>query len=101
LFNGLSERSNELVRSRSRAGKFGCRRLARRVCRAGANLSHPQHHHDRAVRSKALDDETVKKPLLELGSVIPAPADRTPQALGTLVKNEIAKWTPVLKPATN
>jgi tripartite-type tricarboxylate transporter receptor subunit TctC len=50
---------------------------------------------------KALDDETVKKRLLELGSVIPAPADRTPQALGTLVKNEIAKWTPVLKPATN
>lgn len=50
---------------------------------------------------KALDDETVKKRLLELGSVIPAPADRTPQALGTLVKSEIAKWTPVLKPATN
>ena len=23
------------------------------------------------------------------------------QTLGTLVKNEIAKWTPVLKPATN
>src|SRR4029453_17833075 len=50
---------------------------------------------------KALDDETVKKRLLELGSVIPAPADRTPQALGTLVKSEIAKWTRVLKPATN
>jgi putative tricarboxylic transport membrane protein len=50
---------------------------------------------------KALDDDTVKKRLLELGSVIPAPADRSPQALGTLVKSEIAKWTPVLKPATN
>ena len=47
---------------------------------------------------KALDDEGVRKRLLELGSVIPAPADRTPEALGTLVKNEIAKWTPVLKP---
>ena len=35
---------------------------------------------------------------LDLGSVIPAPADRTPAALGTLVKSEIAKWTPVLKP---
>jgi len=54
-----------------------------------------------AAAAKALDDETVRKRLLELGSVIPAPADRTPQALGTLVKNEIAKWTPVLKPATN
>jgi tripartite-type tricarboxylate transporter receptor subunit TctC len=47
---------------------------------------------------KALDDEGVRKRLLELGSVIPAPADRTPAALGTLVKSEIAKWTPVLKP---
>jgi tripartite-type tricarboxylate transporter receptor subunit TctC len=54
-----------------------------------------------AAAAKSLDDETVRKRLLELGSVIPAPADRTPQALGTLVKNEIAKWTPVLKPATN
>ncbi|UGY16444.1 tripartite tricarboxylate transporter substrate binding protein BugD [Bradyrhizobium septentrionale] len=49
---------------------------------------------------KALDDETVRKRLLELGSVIPAPANRTPEALATLVKSEIAKWTPVLKPAS-
>lgn len=53
-----------------------------------------------AAAVKALDDETVKKRLLELGSVIPVPADRTPEALAALVKNEIAKWTPVLKPAT-
>ncbi|WP_441237799.1 tripartite tricarboxylate transporter substrate binding protein BugD [Bradyrhizobium sp. 930_D9_N1_4] len=53
-----------------------------------------------AAAIKALDDETVKKRLLELGSVIPAAKDRTPEALATLVKNEIAKWTPVLKPAT-
>ncbi len=53
-----------------------------------------------AAASKALDDATVKKRLLELGSVIPTPAERTPEALATLVKNEIAKWTPVLKPAT-
>lgn len=53
-----------------------------------------------AAAIKALDDETVKKRLLELGSVIPAPKDRTPEALATLVKNEIAKWSPVLKPAT-
>ncbi len=54
-----------------------------------------------ASAAKALDDDTVKKRLLELGSVIPAPADRTPLALGTLVKNEVAKWSAVLKPATN
>ena len=53
-----------------------------------------------AAAVKALDDEGVRKRLLDLGSVIPAPADRTPEALAALVKNEIAKWTPVLKPAT-
>lgn len=53
-----------------------------------------------AAATKALDDEAVRKRLLELGSVIPPPANRTPEALAALVKNEIAKWTPVLKPAT-
>ncbi|MHC2252894.1 tripartite-type tricarboxylate transporter receptor subunit TctC [Bradyrhizobium embrapense] len=53
-----------------------------------------------AAAIKALDEDNVRKRLLELGSVIPAPANRTPEALATLVKNEIAKWTPVLKPAT-
>ncbi len=40
----------------------------------------------------------MRKRLLDLGSVIPAPADRSPEALAALVKSEIAKWTPVLKP---
>lgn len=53
-----------------------------------------------AAAIKALDDATVRKRLLELGSVIPPQAERTPEALATLVKNEIAKWTPVLKPAS-
>jgi tripartite-type tricarboxylate transporter receptor subunit TctC len=51
--------------------------------------------------SKALDDEGVRKRLLDLGSVIPKPAERSSEALAALVKSEIAKWTPVLKPATN
>ncbi len=50
---------------------------------------------------KALDDEGVRKRLLDLGSVIPAAAERTPAALGALVNKEIAKWTPVLKPVQN
>jgi tripartite-type tricarboxylate transporter receptor subunit TctC len=52
-------------------------------------------------RCAALDDEAVRKRLLELGSVIPKPAERTPEALAALVKREIAKWTPVLKQASN
>src|SRR5882724_5226176 len=53
-----------------------------------------------AAAARALDDENVRKRLLDLGSVIPGPADRTPEALAALVKSEIAKWTPVLKPAS-
>src|SRR6195952_3156833 len=53
-----------------------------------------------AAVGKALDDETVRKRLLELGGVIPGAAERTPEALASLVKSEIAKWTPVLKPAS-
>lgn len=53
-----------------------------------------------AAAVKALDDENVRKRLLELGSVIPAAPDRTPEALAALVKAEVAKWSAVLKPAT-
>jgi len=52
-----------------------------------------------AAAAKALDDEGVRKRLLDLGSVIPSPAERTPAALGKLVSDEIAKWTPVLQAA--
>jgi tripartite-type tricarboxylate transporter receptor subunit TctC len=54
-----------------------------------------------AAVSKALDDENVRKRLLELGSDIPKAEARTQAALAALVKSEIAKWSAVLKPATN
>lgn len=46
---------------------------------------------------KALDDPAVRKRLLDLGSDIPGRDRRGPQALGTLVKGEIDKWTPIIK----
>jgi tripartite-type tricarboxylate transporter receptor subunit TctC len=46
---------------------------------------------------KALDDAATQKRLLELGSVIPDKAGRSPQALSDLVKTEVARWTPTLK----
>ena len=46
---------------------------------------------------KALDDETTRKRLLELGSVLPDKAGRSPQALADLVKSEVARWNPILK----
>ncbi|MFN0299974.1 MAG: tripartite tricarboxylate transporter substrate-binding protein [Burkholderiales bacterium] len=48
---------------------------------------------------QALDDEATRKRLLDLGSVIPDRAGRSPQALADLVKSEIARWTPILKTA--
>src|ERR1700716_2019164 len=50
---------------------------------------------------KALDDENVRKRLLDLGSDIPKPEARTQAALAALVKSEIEKWSAVLKPATS
>ena len=52
-----------------------------------------------AALDKALDDETTRKRLLELGSDIPGKDRRGGPALTTLVKSEIAKWTPVIKSA--
>lgn len=47
--------------------------------------------------SKALDDEGVRKRLLDLGSDIPGPDRRGQAALNTLVESEIARWTPVIQ----
>jgi tripartite-type tricarboxylate transporter receptor subunit TctC len=47
--------------------------------------------------NKALDDEAVRKRLLDLGSDIPNGPRRGQQALANLVKSEIEKWTPVIK----
>ena len=48
---------------------------------------------------QALDDETTQKRLLSLGSEIPDKARRGQQALAALVKDEIARWTPIIKAA--
>jgi tripartite-type tricarboxylate transporter receptor subunit TctC len=46
---------------------------------------------------KALDDETVRKQLLDRGSDLPVKDKRGQQALATLVKSEIARWSRVIK----
>jgi tripartite-type tricarboxylate transporter receptor subunit TctC len=48
---------------------------------------------------KALDDAATRKRLLDLGGVIPEKAERTPQYLAGFVKQEVDRWTPVLKAA--
>lgn len=48
---------------------------------------------------KALDDETTRKRLHDLGGVIPDKAGRTPAYLADFVQKEVARWTPILKAA--
>jgi tripartite-type tricarboxylate transporter receptor subunit TctC len=48
---------------------------------------------------QALDDDTVRKRLLDLGCDIPAKSKRGQQPLAALVRSEIARWTPIIKAA--
>src|ERR1700754_4075913 len=48
---------------------------------------------------QALDDETTRKRLLKLGSVLPDKPQRGQQPLAALVKSEIERWGKVIKAA--
>ncbi|MGE0573073.1 MAG: tripartite tricarboxylate transporter substrate-binding protein [Reyranella sp.] len=48
---------------------------------------------------RALDDDTVRGRLLELGADMPQGDQRTSQALADLVRNEVDRWTSVVKAA--
>jgi tripartite-type tricarboxylate transporter receptor subunit TctC len=48
------------------------------------------------VLDRALDDENVRRRLVEIGGTIPAKAKRGKQPLAALVKTEIARWTPII-----
>src|SRR5262249_10795804 len=52
-----------------------------------------------AALDKALDDDGVRKRLLELGNDVPDRASRGPQALRALVQREIARWSPIIQAA--
>src|SRR5262245_21081846 len=49
---------------------------------------------------KALDDETTRNRIFDLGSDIPAKTERGQAPLAALVKSEIARWTPIIKSAS-
>ena len=48
---------------------------------------------------RALDDENVRRRLVEIGGTIPAKAKRGQQPLAALVKSEIARWRPIVEAA--
>ena len=48
---------------------------------------------------KALDDPAVRKRFSDVGGDVPAKAKRGQQALATVVKDEIARWAPIIKAA--
>ena len=47
----------------------------------------------------ALNDDTVKRRINNLGGSIPSKTERTPAAFDAYVKSEIVRWAPVLKAA--
>ncbi len=48
---------------------------------------------------KALDDQNVRGRFSDLGGYVPEKVRRGQQALATLVKDEIARWAPIIKTA--
>ncbi len=53
-----------------------------------------------AAVDQAMRDPAIAKRLADLGADVPAPgAERSPQALGALVKSEVAKWVPLIHAA--
>jgi len=48
---------------------------------------------------KVMQDPAVAKQLSSIGADIPSPEQRTPEALGHLVKSEIDKWVPLIRAA--
>jgi tripartite-type tricarboxylate transporter receptor subunit TctC len=50
-----------------------------------------------AAVDQAMQDEFVIKRLAQLGADLPPPGERTPQALGKLVRSEIDKWVPLIQ----
>jgi hypothetical protein len=46
--------------------------------------------------ARALDDETTRKRLIELGFLIPPGEARTPAALRDLVAAEVSRWRAVI-----
>jgi tripartite-type tricarboxylate transporter receptor subunit TctC len=53
-----------------------------------------------AALDKALDDDTVRKRLSDLGCDIPDKGKRGQAELAKLVKSEIARWTPIIRSAS-
>ncbi len=52
-----------------------------------------------AAVQKAMVDPTIAKRLAEIGADVPAPDQRTPDALRHLVNAEVDKWVPLIKAA--
>jgi tripartite-type tricarboxylate transporter receptor subunit TctC len=48
---------------------------------------------------KAMENPAIGQALARIGADIPAPAERSPRALGRLVNAEVDKWVPLIKDA--
>ena len=61
----------------------------------------PKENVDKLVDAlnKTLDDPETAKRLVALGGTVPAKAERGPDHLGKILKDDIARWDPILKEA--
>jgi hypothetical protein len=48
----------------------------------------------------ALEEDRVRRRLIDVGCEIPKPDERSPGALGALMRADIARWTPLLRIAS-
>jgi tripartite-type tricarboxylate transporter receptor subunit TctC len=61
------------------------------------NLPQPVVNALNAAVAKAFDDPVVARRISDLGMTLPAPGERTPQALATYHKAEVEKWWPIIR----
>jgi tripartite-type tricarboxylate transporter receptor subunit TctC len=52
-----------------------------------------------AAVDQAMSDPAISRRMADIGADLPAPAQRTPQALAELVRSEIDKWVPLIRKA--
>ena len=83
----------------SRAAELPGRAVLRDVCAQGHAAGRSLDKLADAL-DKGLDEETVRKRLIDLGAEITEKKDRGPKPLAALVKSEMARLTPILKAAT-
>ena len=96
---GQSARTTPNVPTASEAGLPQFQALAWNGLFAPAGTPKPVLDALTSALDQALDDESTRARLIELGSEIPEKARRGQEQLASLVEHEVTRWTPIIKAA--